>query len=127
MLNEAGIQIGQYDDLGSEQEKKLGELVRAKYNTDFYILDKFPSKVRPFYTMPDPEDPNYSNSFDMFLRGEEIVSGAQRIHDSDLLLKRAKELGVNLTPIQAYVDSFKYGAPPHAGLGSVWIVLLSCS
>ncbi|KAH0788145.1 Aspartate--tRNA ligase, cytoplasmic [Histomonas meleagridis] len=117
MIREAGLQMEDYQDLSSELEKKLGELVKAKYNTDFFILDKFPSAVRPFYTMPDPENPNYSNSYDMFLRGEEIVSGAQRIHDSDLLLERAAKLGVNLTPIQQYVDCFKYGAPPHAGLG----------
>jgi aspartyl/asparaginyl-tRNA synthetase len=27
-----------------------------KYGVDFFILDKFPLKVRPFYTMPDPQD-----------------------------------------------------------------------
>lgn len=42
-------------------------------------------QVRPFYTMPDPEDPRYSNSYDVFIRGEEIISGAQRIHDPKLL------------------------------------------
>ena len=42
-------------------------------------------QVRPFYTMPDPEDPEYSNSFDIFIRGEEIISGAQRVHDPKLL------------------------------------------
>ena len=41
--------------------------------------------MRPFYTMPDPEDPRYSNSFDVFIRGEEIISGAQRVHDPALL------------------------------------------
>ena len=69
--------------LGStENEKLLGKLVKAKYDTDFYILDKFPSSVRPFYTMPDPKDKKWSNSFDIMIRGEEIVSGAQRVHDA---------------------------------------------
>ena len=35
--------------------------------------------------MPDPEDARYSNSFDVFIRGEEIISGAQRVHDPALL------------------------------------------
>ena len=117
MLNDAGFKMGDFEDLDSEHEKALGKIVREQYGTDFFILDKFPAAVRPFYTMPDPVDPRYSNSYDMFLRGEEIVSGAQRIHDSALLLKRAGELGVDMTPIMSYVDSFKYGAPPHAGLG----------
>ena len=30
--------------------------MREKYDTDFYILDKYPLAVRPFYTMPDPHD-----------------------------------------------------------------------
>ena len=38
-------------------EKQLGRLVKEKYNTDFYILDKFPLAIRPFYTMPDPHNP----------------------------------------------------------------------
>lgn len=118
LIREAGLKMDDYQDLNSELEKKLGEIMKEKYNTDFYVVDKFPSAVRPFYTMPDAENPNYSNSYDFFLRGEEIISGAQRIHDSDMLLTRAKNLGVDLTPIQAYVDCFKYGAPPHAGLGA---------
>ena len=35
----------------------------------------------------------WSNSYDMFMRGEEILSGAQRIHDPDFLAKRALEHG----------------------------------
>ena len=62
-------------------EKRLGRIVREKYDTDYFIIDKFPMALRPFYTMPDPEDPTLSNSYDFFMRGEEILSGAQRIHD----------------------------------------------
>ena len=29
--------------------------------------------------MPDPTDNRYSNSYDFFMRGEEILSGAQRV------------------------------------------------
>ncbi|BET02279.1 Aspartyl-tRNA synthetase [Nesidiocoris tenuis] len=117
MLREAGVQIGDEDDLSTPDEKLLGRLVKAKYDTDFYILDKYPLAVRPFYTMPSPDNPKYSNSYDMFMRGEEILSGAQRIHDADLLTERAKHHGVDLEKIKAYVDAFRYGCPPHAGGG----------
>jgi len=92
-------------------------LVRAKYDTDFYILDKYPLAIRPFYTMPDPENPLYSNSYDMFMRGEEILSGAQRVHDPEFLTERVKACGVNPEEIKSYIDSFRYGCPPHAGGG----------
>ncbi|KAJ1339820.1 aspartate-tRNA(Asn) ligase [Batrachochytrium salamandrivorans] len=117
MLRDANVEIGDFDDFNTAQERLLGKLVREKYNTDFFILDKFPLAVRPFYTMPDPQRPGYSNSYDFFIRGEEIMSGAQRIHDPSYLKERAEEHGVDISTIQPYIDAFKYGAPPHAGGG----------
>jgi len=117
MLREAGVEMGDEDDLSTPAEKLLGRLVKAKYDTDFFILDKFPLAVRPFYTMPDPNNSKHSNSYDMFMRGEEILSGAQRIHNAEYLMERAKHHGVDLKTISAYIDSFRYGCPPHAGGG----------
>lgn len=117
MLKEAGVQVGDEDDLSTPDEKLLGRLVRAKYDTDFYILDKYPLAVRPFYTMPDPVNPKVSNSYDMFMRGEEILSGAQRIHDPEFLTERAKHHGIDIQKISAYIEAFRLGCPPHAGGG----------
>lgn len=41
----------------TENEKRLGRIVKARYGTDYFIIDKFPLALRPFYTMPDPTDP----------------------------------------------------------------------
>lgn len=57
-------------DLTTEHEKKLGDLVAEKYGTDFFMMDKYPLEVRPFYSMPCPSNPKHSNSFDIFIRGE---------------------------------------------------------
>ena len=105
------------DDLSTETEKALGRMVKEKYDTDFYMLYGYPSAVRPFYTMLDPHDPNYTNSYDFFMRGEEITSGAQRIHEPEMLIKRAEFWEIPVHTIQDYVDSFKYGAPAHGGAG----------
>ncbi|CAH0404242.1 unnamed protein product [Chilo suppressalis] len=117
MLKEAGVTLGEEDDLSTPDEKLLGRLVKAKYDTDFYMLDKYPLAVRPFYTMPDPNNPKVSNSYDMFMRGEEILSGAQRIHDPEFLTERAKHHGIDISKIAAYIESFRLGCPPHAGGG----------
>ncbi|XP_012255412.2 aspartate--tRNA ligase, cytoplasmic [Athalia rosae] len=117
LLAEAGVKIGPEDDLSTPDEKLLGKIVKAKYDTDFYILDKYPLAVRPFYTMPDPNNPRASNSYDMFMRGEEIISGAQRIHDPDFLTERAKIHNIDIEKIKAYIDAFRFGCPPHAGGG----------
>eukprot|EP00915_Cephaloidophora_sp_WS-2016_P003086 GHVH01004173.1.p1 GENE.GHVH01004173.1~~GHVH01004173.1.p1 ORF type:complete len:495 (-),score=71.55 GHVH01004173.1:81-1565(-) len=108
--------VSQYD-LGTEEEKRLGKLVKAKFGTDFYMLIDFPLDVRPFYTMPHPTKPGYSNSYDFMMRGEEIVSGAQRIHDPEQLIERAVCKGMDVATITDYVDSFRLGSLPHAGLG----------
>ncbi|KAF7495681.1 Aspartate--tRNA ligase [Sarcoptes scabiei] len=117
LLRDNGIEMGDEDDLNTANEKFLGKLIKQKYGTDFYILDKFPLAVRPFYTMPDPNNPKYSNSYDLFMRGEEIMSGAQRIHDPNFLLERIKHHGIDPEKMRGYIDAFKYGAQPHAGGG----------
>uniref|UniRef100_A0A4W2F0S3 Aspartate--tRNA ligase, cytoplasmic n=1 Tax=Bos indicus x Bos taurus TaxID=30522 RepID=A0A4W2F0S3_BOBOX len=90
MLREAGIEMGDEEDLSTPNEKLLGRLVKEK---------------------------KQSNSYDMFMRGEEILSGAQRIHDPQLVTERALHHGIDLEKIKAYIDSFRFGAPPHAGGG----------
>lgn len=117
LLKEDGWNVPFGDDLSTAQEKALGAIVKRKYATDFFMMDKYPFAIRPFYTMPDPENPALSNSYDFFLRGEEIVSGAQRVHDPELLARLAGEKGIRVDTIQSYVDSFKHGALPHGGGG----------
>lgn len=116
-LNEEGEQLSPLEDLGTRDEIRLGELIKQKYGTDYYILDKFPRSARPFYSMPDPEDPRYTNSFDIFVRGQEIISGSQRIHDPVLLEENMRAVGIEPDDMAEYVEGFKWGCPPHAGIG----------
>lgn len=116
-MKDAGVEQDPLDDLSTATEKKLGAIVREKYDTDFYMLYGYPVAARPFYTMLDPTDSNYTNSYDFFMRGEEITSGAQRIHDPELLAKRAAECGIPVDTIKDYVECFKYGVSTHAGAG----------
>ena len=117
LLTENGFKQDINEDLDTENEKALGKLVKDKYKTDFYILYGYPKSARPFYTMPDPKDDNFTNSFDAFIRGEEVLSGAQRIHDYDLLLQKVKEKGINPETLSDYLNAFKLGAPAHGGAG----------
>jgi len=117
LINENGGVQKDLEDLNTENEKLLGRIIKKKYNTDFYIVDKFPFNVRAFYTMPDPEDPRYGNAYDIFLRGEEISSGAQRQHDSKLLEQQVLDRGIDPEFMRGYIDCFSYGSSPHAGCG----------
>ncbi|XP_022941321.1 aspartate--tRNA ligase 2, cytoplasmic-like [Cucurbita moschata] len=128
MLKDAGVEIDPLGDLNTEAERKLGQLVLEKYGTEFYILHRYPLAVRPFYTMPCYDNPTYSNSFDVFIRGEEIISGAQRVHVPEFLAERAQACGIDVKTIETYIDSFRYGAPPHGGfgVGLERVVMLFC-
>ncbi|XP_022936995.1 aspartate--tRNA ligase 2, cytoplasmic-like [Cucurbita moschata] len=128
MLKDAGVEIDPLGDLNTEAERKLGRLVLEKYGTEFYILHRYPLSVRPFYTMPCHDNPTYSNSFDVFIRGEEIISGAQRVHVPEFLTERAQACGIDVKTIETYIDSFRYGAPPHGGfgVGLERVVMLFC-
>ncbi|KAI1772716.1 aspartyl-tRNA synthetase [Hypoxylon cercidicola] len=108
------------EDMSTPQEKALGALVRKKYGTDFYVLDKFPEGARPFYTIEDPANPKVTNAYDFFMRGQEILSGGQRIHVPELLEARLRKKGIDpASPgIREYVDVFRSaGVPPHGGGG----------
>lgn len=121
--------------ISTENEKRLGRIVKAKYDTDYFIIDKFPMELRPFYTMPDANNSvrnfffprcralshlrvqELSNSYDFFMRGEEILSGAQRIHDAALLTEKMRSKGVDPESMKSYIDGFRMGCAPHGGGG----------
>jgi ergosteryl-3beta-O-L-aspartate synthase len=116
-LDEDGNPPNTEEDLSTRDEIRLGELIKEKYHTDYYVLDKFPASARPFYTMPSPTDSRYTNSFDVFVRGQEIVSGGQRIHESEMLEENMRRVGIDPSDMEEYIEGFRWGAPPHAGAG----------
>ncbi|KMU86395.1 aspartyl-tRNA synthetase [Coccidioides immitis H538.4] len=123
MLNESGWrtedgkELSDLEDISTRDEIRLGELVKEKYHTDYYIMDKFPASARPFYAMPDPNDNRFTNAYDIFVRGQEIVSGGQRIHNPIMLEERMRQMGVDPASMEEYMEGFQWGVPPHAGAG----------
>ncbi len=112
IMKKAKIHVGK-DDLSPEAEKKLGEL----YPDTIVFVHDWPISGKPFYIMPKGKDNKLSGGFDAIYNGVEISSGGQRVHIPELLEKRLKEKGLNPKDFKSYIDSFRYGAPPHAGWG----------
>ena len=104
-------------DFDPEEEQILGKYAKKQFNSDFIFITHYPSKKRPFYTMDDPEDPEYTLSFDLLFRGLEITSGGQRVHDYAAQVAKMEKLGMNPEEFATYLMLHKYGAPPHGGLG----------
>ena len=110
-------QIRSPHDLEPEEEALIGEYFKSEYGADFVFVTHYPSKKRPFYAMDDPENKEFTLSFDLLFRGLEITTGGQRIHDYETLLRKIAEKGMDIEGMEDYLDCFKYGMPPHGGLG----------
>ena len=104
-------------DLDPTDEVRLCEYAKEKYGSDFIFITRFPGAKRPFYAMDNAEDPKLAESFDLLFRGLEITTGGQRIHDYNMQIEKLKRYNVEPEELGAYIDIFKYGMPPHGGLG----------
>jgi aspartyl-tRNA synthetase len=110
LMDKEGVHCGD-TDLSTEAEKKLGEL----YPDTIVFVHDWPIEGKPFYIMPKGE--GLSHGFDAIYQGTEITSGGQRVHIPELLEERLQSKNLNPEDFKSYIDSFRYGAPPHAGWG----------
>jgi nondiscriminating aspartyl-tRNA synthetase len=102
-------------DLAPQHERWLGEWAQREHGSDFLFVEGYPTEKRPFYTMPSPEDPAVSNSFDLLFRGLELITGGQREHSFDRLVEVMARRGVDPEPFEGYLDAFRFGMPPEGG------------
>lgn len=101
------------EDLNPEAERKLCEL----FPDSIVFVHSWPLSLKPFYIMPSSlrKGEKYSEGFDALYGGMEISSGGQRIHLPELLIERLKAKGLKPKHFESYINSFRYGAPLHAG------------
>lgn len=106
-----GMKYG--EDMSPEDERQLDK----KFPDSIVFVYSWPMSLKPFYIMPKDGKANakLSEGFDAIYRGLEITSGGQRIHVPDLLETMLKKKGMDPKNFSSYIDSFRFGAPPHAG------------
>lgn len=102
-------------DLAPEDERALGEWALKEHGSDFLAVEGYPMRKRPFYTHPQPEDPRWSNSFDLLFRGLELVTGGQRLHRPSDCLAAIIAHGEDPAAYASYLQAFEHGMPPHGG------------
>jgi aspartyl-tRNA synthetase len=113
MLDSAGKHVRFGEDIDTDSEKLLGQLMVEK-GYDLYYIVEYPSSIKPFYIMVDDD---ISYSFDLDYKGMEIASGGQREHRYDRLVERMRAMNLNVKNFESYLNAFKYGMPPHGGFG----------
>ena len=108
MANQKGIALNDGEDLSTQVLKTVGGGIK-----EFYFITRWPRELKPFYVQP--YDEKYSRGFDLQFGELEITSGAQRVHSPEVLINNLKSKGLNPDSFSFYVNTFKYGMPPHAG------------
>ena len=114
ILEDLGKKIPYGDDLDREAEKLLAGYVKENYDHDFFFVDYFPYRVKPFYVMK-VDGTDWARSIDLIGKGLELSSGGQREHRYERIIEQIREKGLNLEDFKWFVEHFRYGAPPHGG------------
>ena len=115
IFTEHKVDVRGEPDLAPQDEHWLGEWAKAQFGSDFLFVTGYPMRKRPFYTHPDPDRPEYSNSFDLLFRGTELVTGGQRLHLYSDYLRALEKANLPIEPFETYLEAFRYGMPPHGG------------
>jgi len=102
-------------DLSPDDEREICKWSLEEKGSDLVFVSHYPTKARPFYTYPDPDEPEYNQGFDLIGRGTEWMTGGRRIHDYKTLLEHAKEWGITPKNIELYLQAYKFGMPPLGG------------
>ncbi|WP_102275906.1 aspartate--tRNA(Asn) ligase [Cytobacillus massiliigabonensis] len=100
-------------DLNAEGEKLIAKYIKDTLGSEFVFITKYPKENRPMYTMPSEN--GLTKSFDLLFKGLEITSGGERIHEYEMLIESIREKGLNEECFLNYLNTFKYGVPPHGG------------
>ncbi|MDN3023942.1 aspartate--tRNA(Asn) ligase [Streptomyces sp. S.PB5] len=105
------------EDLDPEGERAIAAHFQEQSGHEWLFVTHYPTSIRPFYHMRPEHNPGLTLSFDLLWKGLEVTTGAQREHRHDVLLKQAAEKGMSIEPLGDYLNAFRFGCPPHGGLG----------
>ncbi len=102
-------------DLAPAHERALSAWAAERHGSEFLAVEGYPMRKRPFYTHPQPSDPQWSNSFDLLFRGLELTTGGQRLHRYSDYQAALAASGQDEEPYAGYLQAFRHGMPPHGG------------
>ena len=117
VLQVEGIESKDDMDLSPAEERGLSKWALEKHESDFVFITRYPLAKRPMYAMPSTDGTAYSETFDLLYRGLEISSGGQRIHKYKELCEALENKKLDVESFEFYLQAFKYGLPPHGGMG----------
>ncbi|MBI2032651.1 MAG: aspartate--tRNA(Asn) ligase [Candidatus Levybacteria bacterium] len=115
IFENSGRDVRNEKDLNPEDEREICEIVKKETGSDFIFIYGYPTKHKPFYVYPNPENPEFNEGMDLLCKGLEWLSGGRRINDFDQLMTHVKEWKMNPEKIKLFLEAFRYGVPPEGG------------
>jgi nondiscriminating aspartyl-tRNA synthetase len=115
IFKHSGRDIRGEKDLVPEDEREICSIIKEETGSDLVFIYGYPTKKKPFYVYPNPQDPEYNEGMDLLCRGVEWLSGGRRINEYEQLLKHVKEWEMDPEKIGMFLEAFKYGVPPEGG------------
>jgi aspartyl-tRNA synthetase len=112
LLSKNNLELPWGEDIPME-----GMHIVAKSYPGFHFITHWPTESKPFYAQPFEDEPKLCRAFDLNYGEKEITSGAQRVHDPDLLKSNLEKQNLDPNKFEFYIKAFEYGMPPHAGWG----------
>lgn len=102
-------------DLSTQDEQDISKIIKEETGSDFVFVYGYPTRQKPFYVYPNPENPEFNEGVDLIGRGREWLSGGRRINDYKQLNKHVEEWGMDPSKIEMFLEAFRYGVPPEGG------------
>ncbi|MDG7012394.1 MAG: aspartate--tRNA(Asn) ligase [Nitrososphaerota archaeon] len=115
ILGSKGKSLPRGEDLDEESKDVLAAYVKEEHGSDFFFVNRFPSKPKPFYIMRYDDDQEFARSTDFFFGSLELSSGGQREHRHEKIMAQIREKGMDAKALEWFTEPFRYGVPPHGG------------
>jgi nondiscriminating aspartyl-tRNA synthetase len=115
IFEKTGRDVRNEKDLNPEDERELCQIIKDETGSELVFVYGYPTKKKPFYIYPNPENPEFNEGMDLLCRGVEWLSGGRRINEYDQLMKHVKEWEMDPAKIEMFLEAFRYGAPPEGG------------
>ncbi len=115
IFEKTGRDVRGEKDTNPQDEREICEIIKEETGSDFVFIYGYPTRKKPFYVYPNPENPEFNEGMDLICRGVEWLSGGRRINDYKQLMEHVKIWDMNPNKVKMFLEAFKYGVPPEGG------------
>lgn len=115
IFDKTGRDVRGEKDTNPQDEREICEIIKEETGSDFVFIYGYPTRKKPFYVYPNPENPEYNEGMDLICRGVEWLSGGRRINDYHQLMKHVDIWKMDPNKVKMFLEAFKYGVPPEGG------------